>query len=77
MKRGTDNPMLRGEFDSLQRRRRIKFAGEFSITPTSLGRLSAQNRIVKTKTRLCRNAAILRINPSDIPEMNIGKMPTR
>jgi len=42
MKRSTDNPMLRGEFDILQRRRRIKFPGEFSITPTSLGRLSAR-----------------------------------
>ena len=50
MKRVTDNPMLRGEFDILQRRRRIKFPGEFSITLTNVGRLSAQNWIMKTKT---------------------------
>jgi hypothetical protein len=77
MKRSTDNPMLRGEFDILQRRRRIKFPGEFSITLTNVGRLSAEIWIMKTKTACFRNAAIFKLTQSDIPEMNIGKMPTR
>jgi hypothetical protein len=50
MKRATDSPLLRGELDILQRRRRIKFPSEFSITPTNVGRLSAPNWIMKTKT---------------------------
>ena len=50
MKRSTDNPVLRGEFDILQRRRRIKFQSEFSITPTNVGRFSTPDWIMKTKT---------------------------
>ena len=77
MKRSTDNPMLRGEFDILQRRRRIEFPGEFSIKLTNVGRLSAPNWIMKTKTACIGMRRSSKLTQSDIPEMNIGKMPTR
>ena len=62
MKRSTDSPMFRGGFDILQRRRRIKFPGEFPITLTNVGRLSAQNWIMKTEDRLYE-CGDLRANP--------------
>ena len=76
MKCSTENPMLRGKFDILQRRRRIKFPGEFSITLTNVGRLSAENWIMKTKTACIGMRRFFKLTQSDIPEMNIGKMPT-
>ena len=75
MKRVTDSPMLRGKFDILHRRRRIKFSGEFPITLTNVGRLSAENWIMKTKTACIGMRRFFKLTQSNIPEMIIdGKL---
>jgi hypothetical protein len=77
MKRVTNSPMLRGELDSLNADDALTLPSEFSITLTNVGRLSAENWIMKTKTACIGMRRFFKLTQSDIPEMNIGKMPTR
>ena len=77
MKRVTDSPLLRGELDILQRRRRIKFPGEFPYYTNECWAIIGAKLDHENEDRLYRNAAIFKLTQSDIPEMNIGKMPTR
>jgi len=75
MKRATDSPLLRGELDILQRRRRIKFPSEFSITPTNVGRLSTPDWIMKTKSACIGTRRSWSVPSRIFPKWISGKCP--